>query len=100
MPGKGLGLVAAKTLEPGDILLTEEPLIVHEEGDHPGEIYQAFSRLNDQSKESVLGLFDPKKDIINSLVVPEEERNVIRIFESNCMSLCTHEEFGMKKSGL
>ena len=57
MPGKGLSLVATRTLEAGDVLFSEEPLLVVDKGEEPvdinnqaisNQVYQAFSKLTDK----------------------------------------------------
>ena len=101
--GKGQGLVANRKLYPGTIICTEKELIVVNTAGAVNEIYPVFQSLNEDKKEAVLSLFDPGDELypmFRLLTQDETERTVLRIFQTNCIDLCSHQEMNINKSGL
>jgi len=101
--GKGQGLVATDKLVAGTILLTEKPLIVVDTAAAVHQVLPQFHALSDDQKTVVLSLYDPgeQQNPKYLLLTDEEmERKVFRIFEANCIDLCSHQEMNINKSGL
>ena len=102
IPGKGQGLVATMKLSPGTIILTEKPLIVIDTN-AVDQIIPKYKSLTDEKKSAMHSLFDPGEDLnpkYRLLTQDEAERQVLRIFEANSISLCGHQEMNIHKTGL
>jgi len=107
IPGKGKGLVASKKLLPGTILLTEKPLIVIDDSKtNKFNLLQAieqFSALSDEEKNVFMDLHDPgdsNAQLFNIFAKDDTEKKILRVFITNCIALCSHEEMNINKSGV
>ena len=82
IPGKGLGMVAARRLGPGERLLKEEPALVRslsrKEAEGRPSLNEQFDGLAPELQAKVLELWDENPE------GPEKEK-VQRIFEANAI---------------
>jgi len=103
IPGKGEGLVASANLVPGTIIVEEKPLIVVDSAFAVIQVLPKFQALSDDKKTAVMALYDPGDELntkYRHLSQDEIDRKVLRIFEANCIDLCSHQEMNINKSGL
>ena len=102
LPGKGQGLVAVRSLAPGELVITEEPLIVFTDGEPMSEILTRFEELSEAEQGAVLGLYDPGEDSSNQTegVAEERHKRFLRISWANGLQLSGLSEHGEPGSGL
>ena len=111
IPGKGQGLIATARLPVGTIVIQECPIFTVKKSlifglDVMGEeIVAKFRGLTDEQKDQVLSLHDPGPTSFQGKNLPftfthETENKVARIFHSNSIDLCGHQEMNINKSGL
>jgi len=103
IPGKGEGLVASANLVPGTIIVEEKPLIVVDSAFAVIQVLPKFQALSDDKKTAVMALYDPGDELNTKylhLSQDEIDRKAMRIFEANCIALCSHQEMNINKSGL
>jgi len=102
MPGKGEGMVATRVLFPGDIVVTEEPLIVIKDGEPIRIILSMFDALSEEDKNVLLSLYDPGVNPQNDIqgVTDEKHQKFIRITWANSMQLCGYPELGVDGLGV
>ena len=102
LPGKGQGLVAVRGLAPGELVITEEPIIVFTDGEPMGEILTRFEELSEAEQSAVLGLYDPGEDSSNQTegVAEERHKRFLRISWANGLQLSGLPEHGEPGSGL
>ena len=94
--GKGKGLVATRSLKPGELVLVELPLLVGSitpgqgsSGETLGlkvrSLIQSFNRLGPEQQTLVMALHAPEatKNSVNRPGLGEEEKKLLRIFGSN-----------------
>ena len=94
--GKGKGLVATRSLKPGELVLVELPLLVGSitpgqgsSGESSGlkvrSLIQSFNRLGPEQQALVMALHAPEatKNSVNRPGLGEEEKKLLRIFRSN-----------------
>ena len=78
IPGKGLGLVATRSIRQGEVILSEDPLlfIPNEDIEMLKSLKFQFENLSAENKKKVLNLCDNN---------PEEgdEKKILRIFTVN-----------------
>ena len=78
VPGKGLGLLATRTIKPGELIMRERPTLIKQQN-HPSLLEQ-FSKLNKQVQDEILKLHHDAKD--DSL-----ERRINQIFLFNACDI-------------
>ncbi|GAA6006472.1 hypothetical protein JCM11491_004973 [Sporobolomyces phaffii] len=79
IPGKGIGVVAARDLKAGDLVLKESPVLVLESATAAPALDMAYSRLSDQDRERYDALYisEPNE------MLPRE----LAIFKTNAIGL-------------
>jgi len=58
LEGRGLGAVATRKLQPGELIITETPVLAYGDDFGPAELERQFSALDEETRESVLALHD------------------------------------------
>ena len=102
MSGKGQGMIANKVFQPGDVILTEEPLIVIKDGEPCYQILQRFEALTDEEKAALLCLYDPGDDPSRDVpgVTDLLHRKFVRITWANSLQLCSYAEMQVEGAGV
>ena len=102
IPGKGMGMIANKVFQPGDVILTEEPLIVIKDGEPCYQILQRFDALTEEEKKVLLGLYDPGDDPTRDVpgVTDQNHRKFVRITWANSLQLCSYAELEVEGAGV
>ena len=78
IPGKGLGLVATRSIRQGEVILSEDPLlfIPNEDNEMLKSLKFQFENLSAENKKKVLNLCDNNPE-------EGEEKKILRIFTVN-----------------
>ena len=86
VPGKGLGLLATRTLKLGELIMRERPTLIKQQN-HPSLLEQ-FSKLNKPIQDDILKLHHDAKD--DSL-----ERRINQIFLFNACDIVDNSGFAL-----
>jgi len=74
IPGKGKGVVAMKDIEMGEVIITENPLMLFKAGNG---LTECLSKMSDRGKRKLMSLYDRDDD---------ENRTVLGILLTNCLA--------------
>ena len=86
VPGKGLGLLATRTIKLGELIMRERPTLIKQQN-HPSLLEQ-FSKLNKPIQDEILKLHHDAKD--DSL-----ERRINQIFLFNACDIVDSSGFAL-----
>jgi len=95
LEGRGMGCLANRDFEPGEVILQDEPLLVTKDGEKVGEIFERFDFLTPEEQTTLLSLYDPGLYEVEG-VEKEENKKLLRILWANSIQLCAAPEFGVK----
>ena len=95
--GKGMGLVAARSIKKGEIVVEEKPIFALDNDTSKNTVMtnlQEINKMSDKKKKESLALCDSYQNGSN------DAEKIVSIFVTNRIDLCTQPELGVNKSGL
>ena len=104
--GKGLGMVATRTLLPGEVVITEQPVMaVRKNGGMASavDLQMEFAKLSQEEQQVVLELHDPEDGSPQGSVHKTSSdtlHKLVRIFKVNSIEQCAHDDFGINVTAI
>ena len=95
--GKGMGLVAARNIKKGEIVVEEKPIFALNNDTSKNTVMnnlQEINKMSEKKKKESLALCDSYQNGSN------DAETIVSIFVTNRIDLCTQPELGVNKSGL
>jgi len=89
LEGKGQGVVATRDIKPGEVVLSEKPVIlIKKEAGAKASLHQQMDNLKEEARRTVKELHDPRP-------TEAEDAKIERIFENNGIDVCNGNAVGL-----